>query len=184
MDALTDQRGQEAVSPAALRIRPREAALERAVSPRLAPGLTAAAGVLIAVGGLGTWIRATTIPTGSATLEQVAVVTGRSASGGWILFGIGIACVIGAFAWRSRAPQARAVAAVVSVVAIAFSVVRLGLVDSRAARMAEEARSTSGIDVYHAGFGGGAWLLLAGVVLLALALLAAGLREIDMRRGS
>ena len=184
LDAVTDQRRQEGVPPAALRVRPKEAAVERALSPRLAPGLTASAGVMIAVGGLGTWIRATTVPTGTATLEQVAVVTGRSGTGGWVLLGIGVACVIAAFAWRSRVAQARAVAAVTAVVAIVFSAVRLGLIDSRAARMAEEARSTSGIDVYHAGFGWGAWLLLAGVVLLALALLVAGLREIDLRRGS
>lgn len=166
-----------------LSTRSRDAEVERAISPRLAPGLTATGGALIAVGGLGTWIRATTVASGGSSLEQVAEVTGRSTSGGWILLGLGVACMIAAFAWTSRSPQARAVPLIASVVAILFSSVRLGLVDSRAAVMAEEAASRTGIDVYHAGFGWGAWLLLAGVVLLALGLLAGGLREIDIRRG-
>jgi hypothetical protein len=49
--------------------------------------------------------------------------------------------------------------------------------------MAEEATGTGGIDAFHAGFGWGAWLILVGVVLLALGLLAGGLRELDLRRG-
>jgi hypothetical protein len=61
--------------------------------------------------------------------------------------------------------------------------VRLALVDRRAARLAEEATGTEGIDAFHAGFGWGAWLILVGVVLLALGLLAGGLRELDLRRG-
>ena len=179
---MTEQRGQ-GVSPAALRIQPKDAAPERAISPRLAPALTASGGVLLAAGGLGTWVRATTIPTGSSLLEQVGQITGRSVSGGWILLGLGIACTLAAFAWTSRTPQARAVPPAASLVAILFASVRLALIDGQAARMAEDATSAQGIDVYHAGYGWGAWLLLAAVVVLALGLLAGGLREIDMRRG-
>jgi hypothetical protein len=50
--------------------------------------------------------------------------------------------------------------------------------------MAEDAAERTGIDAFHAGYGWGAWLLLVGSVLLALALLAGGLRELDLRRGS
>lgn len=180
---MTDQPAQEGVSPAALSIQPLEAAKERAISPRLPPALTAAGGVLIAVGGVGTWVRATILPTGGGTMEQVAVVTGRSGSGGWILLALGLACSLAAFAWRSGAPQVRALAPGVSALVVIFASVRLALIDGRAERMAEEAASTTGIDIYHAGYGWGAWLLLAGVVLLALGLLAGGLREIDLRRG-
>ena len=183
MDAITDRRGQEGTIPAALRTRSRNEAAERGVPQRLAPALTGAGGLLVALGAVGIWVRATTLPTGSSIPEEVAVVSGGSAAGGWMLFGIGLVTMASAGAWLSREARIRALAAGLSVVAIASASIRLVLIDRRAAAMAEEAAGRSGIDAFHAGYGWGAWLLLVGTVLLVLGLLAGGLRELDLRRG-
>jgi hypothetical protein len=183
LDATTDERGQEGISSATLRALPRDAASQRPIPVRLPSSLTAAGGLLVALGGLGAWVRATRLPVGSDTPEQVAALAGRSESGGWILLAIGILTAVAALAWVATAPRLRAVAAGVSVLAMILASVRLALVDRRAARLAEEATGTEGIDAFHAGFGWGAWLILVGVVLLALGLLAGGLRELDLRRG-
>jgi hypothetical protein len=183
LEAKTDRRGQQAVSPTALSRPSREGAGERAISPRLAPSLTLAGGALVALGGIGTWIRATNLPAGTFTPEQVAVVNGGSESGGWILLVIGVLTVAAAFAWRAGAPRVRAVAPGVSVLAAVLASVRLALLDRRAAEMAEEAAQTGGTEAYHAGYGWGAWLLLVGVLLMGLGILAGGLRELDLRRG-
>jgi hypothetical protein len=141
-----------------------------------------AGAALVAVGGLGTWIRATTTPVGTTTPLQVATVVGRSESGGWVLLAVGAVTLAAAFAWRSRAARVRAIAPGVSVIAVILASVRLGLIDGRSARMAQEAATGGSIDVYHVGFGWGAWLLLVGTVLLMLSLLAGVLRELDLRR--
>lgn len=182
MDVATDQRGQESSTPPARLTEARDAASRPAIPPRLAVGLTASGGLLVALGGLGTWIRATGVPTGGTVEEQVAAVAGRSESGGWILFAVGIAATIAAFAWTARAPRVRAVAAGVSLVVIGLAAIRLALVDGRAAELASEAASRPDLDAFHAGFGWGAWLLLLAVVLLGLGVLAGALREIELRR--
>jgi hypothetical protein len=184
LDAITDRRGQEVAAPAALRASTRNEAAERGIPKRLAPALTGAGGLLVALGAVGIWVRATTLPTGGSIPEEVAVVSGGSAAGGWMLLGIGLVTTASAVAWLSREARIRALAAGLSVVAIASASIRLTLTDGRAAMMAEEAASSTGIDAFHAGYGWGAWLLLVGAVLLALGLLAGGLRELDLRRGS
>jgi hypothetical protein len=183
LDTTTDERGQEGISSATLRTLPRDAASQRPIPLRLPSSLTAAGGLLVGLGGLGTWVRATSLPAGSDTPEQVAVVAGRSEPGGWVLLAIGVLLAVAALGRVARTPKLRAVAAGVSVVAMILASVRLALIDRRAARMAEEATGTGGIDAFHAGFGWGAWLILVGAVLLALGLLAGGLRELDIRRG-
>ncbi|MGH2692381.1 MAG: hypothetical protein ACRDHM_07730 [Actinomycetota bacterium] len=179
---MTTQRGQEGVSPAAPRSPSRDTTTERTIPPRLASALTGVGGLLVALGGIGTWIRATSLPTGSTVPEQVSVVTGRSGSGGWILLGIGIVTAIAALAWMASAARLRSIAPSASIVAIVFVSVRLALTDGRAAEMAKEAAATTGIETYHAGYGWGAWLMLVGAVLLSLGILAGGLRELDLRR--
>lgn len=183
MDVATDRRSQEGVTASPLSPERRDERSERAISPRLAPSLSGAGGLLVALGAIGTWLRATSVPAGSGVQEQVSVVTGRSESGGWILLAIGIAAAAAGLAWLARAARLRAVAAAASTIAVVLVAIRLSLIDGRASEMAGEAASTTGIDSFHAGFGWGAWLLLIGAVLLALGLLAGGLRELDLRRG-
>jgi hypothetical protein len=182
LDVATDRRGQKPSTPPARLTQARDAESRPAIPPRLAPGLTVAAGLLVALGGLGTWIRATRVPSGGSVEEQVAAIAGRSESGGWILFAVGIAAAIAAFAWTSRAPRLRAVAAGVSLVVIGLVTIRLALIDGRAADLATGAASRADLDAFHAGFGWGAWLLLLAVVLLGLGVLAGALREIELRR--
>ena len=183
LEATTGRSDQERVSPPVLRSRPRDDAVP-ALSPRLAPGLTMAGALLTALGGIGTWVRATSQSTASLAPEEVSSVAGYSETGGWILLVLGLLVFAAAFAWRARRARVRALAATASLVAIVFAVVRLALADSRAAEIAADASSSTGIEVFHAGYGWGAWLLLAGTVLLALGLLAGGLRELDLRRSS
>jgi hypothetical protein len=143
-----------------------------------------AGGLLVSLGGIGSWVRATSLPTGGTIPEEVADLAGRSESGGWILLVIGIVTMIAAFAWTAGSAKVRALAPSLSIFAIIFASVRLALIDGRAAEMTGEAASRTGIESFHAGFGWGAWLLLAGAVLLGLALLAGVLRELDLRRSS
>jgi hypothetical protein len=154
------------------------------LSSRLAPALTMAGGLLTALGGIGTWVRATSLTAGSLAPEEVSTVAGYSETGGWILLVLGLLSMGAALAWRAGRARVRALAALASSISIVFAVVRLALVDRRAAEIAAEAPSRVGIESFHAGYGWGAWLLLAGAVLLALGLLAGGLRELDRRRSS
>jgi hypothetical protein len=114
--------------------------------------------------------------------EQVAAIAGRSESGGWILFAVGIAAAIGALAWTARPPRFRVAAGGISLVVIGLTSIRLALIDGRAAELASEAASRPDLDAFHAGFGWGAWLLLLAVVLLGLGVLAGTLREVALRR--
>jgi hypothetical protein len=181
LDVATD-RGQESSSPPARLTVAREAESRPAIPPRVAPGLTATGGLLVALGGLGTWVRATQVPAGGSVEEQVASIAGRSESGGWILLAVGIAAVVAAFAWNARAPGLRALAGGVSLVVIVLAAIRLALIDSRAAELTGEAASRPELDAFHAGFGWGAWLLLVAVVLLGLGVLVGVLREVEARR--
>ncbi|MGH2711407.1 MAG: hypothetical protein ACRDH9_09420 [Actinomycetota bacterium] len=183
LEATAGRPDQESVSPPALRSEPRDLD-ERAISPRLAPALTVAGGLLLALGGIGTWVRATSLQPGATTLTEVSDLTGSSESGGWILLVLGVITAASGRAGLSSSRRVRAIGPGVAVLAIVFASARLALIDSRAAQMAEEATSSTGIEAYHAGFGWGAWLMLAGAVALGLALLAGGLRELDLRRSS
>ena len=183
LEATTGRRDQEGISPSVLRIRPRDAAVP-VLSPRLAPALTMAGGLLTGLGGIGTWVRATSLSTGSLAPKEVSSVAGYSETGGWILLVLGLLSLGAAFAWRARKARVRAMAALASVISIVFAVVRLAIVDRRAVEIAADASSRTGIESFHAGYGWGAWLLLTGAVLLILGILAGGLRELDLRRSS
>jgi hypothetical protein len=182
LDVATDQRGKEPSTPPARLTEARDAESRPAIPPRLAPSLTAAGGLLLALGGLGTWIRATRVPAGGSVEEQVAAIAGRSESGGWILFAVGIAAAIAAFAWTAGAPRVRAAAGGISLVVIGLASIRLALIDGRAAELASQAASSPDLDAFHAGFGWGAWLLLLAVVLLGLSVLVGALKEVERRR--
>jgi hypothetical protein len=61
---------------------------------------------------------------------------------------------------------------------------RLPEIDSTARAWAVEAREGSVEFLsFHAGFGWGAWCMLAAAVTLALGVMAGVLRELDLRRG-
>lgn len=172
---------QEGVSPSQVLTRPRERGADP-VPPRLAPALTMAGGLLMAIGGIGTWVRATNLPLGGTQPVETAVETGRSGAGGWILLGIGLLVAASGVAWLARRPHLRALPAAGSLVAIVLVSIRLVLIDRRAAEMATGADQAQGIAELHSGFGWGAWLLVIAVVLLALGLLTGALRELDLRR--
>ena len=141
-----------------------------------------AGGLLVVVGGIGTWVRSTSLPLGGTQPVETAAVNGRSEAGGWILLGIGLLVAAAGVAWLAKGPHLRTLPAVGSLVAIVVVSIRLFLIDRRAAEAAATAGQAEGIAELHSGFGWGAWLLVIAAVLLALGLLAGALRELDLRR--
>jgi hypothetical protein len=150
--------------------------------PRKLPlALTGLGGALVVLGGIGTWVRATTAATEGIAPQEVDVVSGFSQGGGQALIFLGIVAVAAAFGWLSRDGGPRAFPIVATVVVIGIGVWQLAEADSLAARMAADAGADPAFTTYHAAFGWGAWLLLAGLVVLFLGLLVGVLREIDLR---
>ena len=150
--------------------------------PRKLPlALTGIGGALVALGGIGTWVRATTVTTGGLAPQEVDVVPGYSQGGGQALIFLGVVAAVAAFGWLSRDGGPRAFPIVATAVAIGIGVWQLAAADSLAARMATDAGTDPAFTTYHAAFGWGAWLLLLGLVVLFLGLLVGVLREIDLR---
>jgi hypothetical protein len=156
----------------------------RTFSRKLAPGLTATGGVLAALGGLGAWIRATQVVTEGLAEEEVAVVMGHTSDWGRVIGVLGGVAAVASFAWLMSRLLPKLVSILVSAAVIALAVWRLPLINGQAQDMAANARSGE-IDFisFHAGFGWGAWCLIAGCVALALGAMAGVLRELDLRRG-
>ena len=149
----------------------------------LAPSLAGAGGILALMGGLGTWILATeqnaegVLPTPAASLQGLSEPSGR----GIAVFGALVIFVAAVTYFTRFLP--RLTLEVMSVLLSGVLLARLLALDSRASEMAEVARQRLGFETYHAGFGWGAWTLLLALVLLMLAALVGGLRELDIRRG-
>ncbi|MGH2687107.1 MAG: hypothetical protein ACRDJP_16710, partial [Actinomycetota bacterium] len=153
----------------------------RTFSPRLAPvliGLGAATGVL---GALGAWVRTTSVASEGAPPEQVAVWNGASQGGGWFLAVVAAAVVLAALVWRGDRAKALPAVAVAAIAFLITAVIRLWLIDRRAAETVAAVRDDPSFAAYHAGFGWGAWLLLVSAVLVAIGLAIAGLRELDLK---
>ena len=150
--------------------------------PRKLPlALTAAGGALAMLGGIGTWVRATSVASVGLAPQEVEVVAGHSLAGGQALIALGIVAAFAALGWRTRDGGGRAFPVLTSLLVIGIGAWQLAGADSRAAAMAEAARAEPGFAAYHASFGWGAWVLLLGLVVLFLGLLAGILREVDLR---
>jgi len=150
-------------------------------SPRLAPTLIATGGLLAIAGGLGLWVRVTSVdPAGVA--HQTSTLTGAGTTTGWLVAALGAVAVATSFI-RFRASRWLRLAA--STAAVVLIALRLSDLSAFASAIAFRAGAHAGtaFSAYHAGFGWGAWIMTLALVALALGSITAVLRWLDERKG-
>lgn len=145
--------------------------------------LCAIAGLFGILGGLGAGVRATAVETLRDEPEQVGVLMGHASAIGWIVAGLALLVGASAIVWLGRRRALKLAAALAAFAFVALSVARLAALDVRAADWARAAQQQPDFAGYHAGFGWGAWMLTAAVLFAVFALLVAGLRALDLRKG-
>jgi len=156
----------------------------RTLSRKLPTSLTALGGTLALLGGLGTWARATELAAEDLAPEEVRVAMGYAEPIGIGIAVAGGAAIIASLAWLTPRLLPKLVPFALAATIIGLVASRLPEIDSTARAWAVEAREGSVEFLsFHAGFGWGAWCMLAGSVALALAVGAGVLRELDLRRG-
>jgi hypothetical protein len=153
----------------------------RTFSARLAPILIGLGGATGLLGSLGAWVRTTSVASEGVPPEQTSVWYGASNGGGWFLAVVAAATVMAVLAWRGDRPKALPAVAVSAGVFLITAVIRLVLIDRRAAETVAAVRDNPSFAAFHAEFGWGAWLLLVSAVLVAVGLAIAGLRELDLK---
>jgi hypothetical protein len=149
-------------------------------SPRLAPSLTAAGGLLAIVGGLGLWVRAVAVSTSG--IHQAATVTGIGHGSGWFIAALGALALAGSFI---RFSSSRWLLALVSIAAVVLMAIRISDLSRQSSQMAFRAGARAGraFTAYHAGFGWGAWAMTLAAVLMTLGTIVMLLRSLDERKG-
>jgi hypothetical protein len=181
--ALRQEPAPPVAEPGATREDPvRPATAYRTFSPKLAPGLQAAGGVLLVAGGLGLHLRATRIAARGLAPEEVLLEWGYASGAGRVIALLGIVAIAAALAWPARRVAWKAAPVAAAMAGIVLAAMRLRAVDAEAARLVASTEPSPEFISFHAGFGWGAWLLLLGATVLALAVLAGSLRELDLRR--
>jgi len=149
-------------------------------SPRLAPSFIVAGGLLAIAGGLGLWVRVTSVTAG--TVHQSASLTGAGSVTGWFIAALGIAAVAASIV---RFPSSRWLGLAVSIAAVTLIALRVADLSRVASTMAFRAGARAGVafTAYHAGFGWGAWVLTLAAVALSLGVVVSLLRWLDERKG-
>lgn len=149
-------------------------------SPRLAPALCVAGGLLAIAGGLGAWVQVARVTTLGSV--ETSSVSGTGSGWGWIVAGLG--AIVLAFA-SLRGARAQLLATGASIAAVVLLAIRVAHVSALASRMAFRAAANAGrsFTAYHAGFGWGAWAMTLAAVLLSLGVVVSVLRWIDERQG-
>ncbi|MEA2499123.1 MAG: hypothetical protein QOH26_1528 [Actinomycetota bacterium] len=156
----------------------------RTFSPKLAPSLFVTGGLLAILGGLGAWIRTSQVVVEGFAEEQIGVVMGHAATWGRVIGILGALTTLSALAWLQPRliPKLASVALALGIIGLAAW--RLPVINRQAEAFADQALTGDAqFIVYHAGFGWGAWCLIAATVLLFLGVTAGILRELDLRRG-
>lgn len=149
-------------------------------SPRLAPSFIVAGGLLAIAGGLGLWVRVTSVTlTG---IHQTASLSGAARASGWFIAALGIAAVAASI---FHFPSSRWLAPATSAAAIVLIGLRIGDLSRIASAMAFHAGAHAGVafSAYHAGFGWGAWAMTLALVCLSLGVVVSVLRWLDERKG-
>lgn len=156
----------------------------RTLSRKLPTSLTALGGALALLGGLGAWARATELAPEALAPEEVRVAMGYTEPVGVWIAVAGGAAIVASLVWLTRRLLPKLVPVALSATTIGLVATRLPEIDATARGWAVEARQGSVEFVsFHAGFGWGAWFMLAAAVTLALGIIAGVLRELDLRRG-
>lgn len=155
----------------------------RTFSRKLAPGLTAAGGALALAGGLGTWVRATTLVTEGIPAEQTAITMGYEDWPGVAIAILGGLALLASVTWLMSLLIVKVLPIAYSIAIAALVIWQMPLIDDKAAALAADAQNELDFITFHAGYGWGVWCMLAGAVALLLGTTAGILREIDVRRG-
>ena len=150
-------------------------------SPRLAPSFVVSGGLLAIAGGLGLWVRVTSIDAAGAT-HQSATLSGAGSATGWLIAALGAAAAASSFV---RARRLRWMAPACSIAGGTLMAVRVAGLSTLGSSMAFRAGARAGTAfvAYHAGFGWGAWAMTVALVSLALGTVVAFLRALDERKG-
>ena len=167
---------QAAIDPAAA-----PAAAYTSFSPRLSPSFIVSGGLLAIAGGLGLWVRVTSIDA-AGVAHQGARLSGAGSATGWFIAALGAAAAASSFV---RARRLAWLAPACSIGAVTLMALRLGDLSALGSSLAFRAGAHAGtaFTAYHAGFGWGAWVMTVAVVSLALGTVVAILRRLDERKG-
>ena len=159
-------------------------------SEQLPGALTGLGGALTILGALGVWIRATVSGVSSSfqAPEEVERIMGHADKIGWGLAAFGLLALAGSRAWSFRDFLPKLIP-ITSALVIAGVVARqLLLLQDRykgmVSKAVETAKTQAEAGIYHAGYGWGAWILIAAAVLLVLGVFAGLMRELDIRKES
>jgi MFS superfamily sulfate permease-like transporter len=156
---------------------------------KLVSSLTVLGGVLTLGGGLGTWVRVAQQETSRSRYEDVDAVMGYADSIGLVLAALGAIAIATAILWGTEKLILKLAPVVVALAVTAIAIWKVPQLDRQAdslvaAGLRELASMESPFFSLHAGRGWGAWMLIAGAVVLLLGAVAGILRETDLRKGS
>jgi hypothetical protein len=152
-------------------------------SRKLAPSLNVVGGALAIAGGLGVWVRATELAQEGLAPVEVASRMGYAAWPGVAIAGLGGLLIVSSITWLLRFRILKLLPLVYSIGLAVLVGLQLPQIDRDAAALADQARENIDFVAFHAGYGWGAWCMLAGAVVAVLGSVAGVLRELDVRKG-
>lgn len=155
----------------------------RTFSRKLAPSLNVVGGSLAIAGGLGVWVRATELAQDGIAPVEVATTMGYTQSPGVAIAGLGALLVLGSITWLLRGRILKLLPLLCSIALGVLVGWQLPQIDRDAAALADQARTQIDFIAFHAGYGWGAWCMLAGAVVAVLGSIGGLLRELDVRKG-
>lgn len=152
-------------------------------SRKLAPSLNVLGGALAIAGGLGVWVRATELAQEGLAPAEVVVRMGYGHIRGPVIAAVAGILVLTSVAWLLRFRILKLLPLLSSIALAVLVGWQLPQIDGEAAALASQARENIDFVAFHAGYGWGAWCMLAGAILAVLGSLAGLLRELDVRKG-
>ena len=152
-------------------------------SRKLAPSLNLIGGAVAIAGGLGVWLRATELTAEGLAPTEVTTTMGYESWPGIAIAAAGAVTLLGAMTWLLKFLIPKLVPVLSSIALAVLVGWQLPLIDRDAAALADQAREQIDFVAFHAGYGWGAWCMLAGAVIAVLGSAAGVLRELDVRRG-
>ena len=155
----------------------------RTFSRKLAPSLNVFGGGLAIAGGLGVWVRATELASEGLAPVEVSASMGYADWPGVAIAALGALTLISSITWLLRYRILKLLPILYSVGLAVMVGWQLPLIDKDAAALALQAREQIDFVAFHAGYGWGAWCMLAGAVIALLGSFAGFLRELDVRKG-